>query len=95
MPDESADSLRDRCRWSGSLTSVGSKAVVVGQTSGVARNVNWGASRPLPPPSLPLPLAPPLPLLTGVRGYNPRNFFEIKGARRCFRAFWASKLTPL
>jgi len=36
--------------------------------SGVARNVNWGAS-----PALPVP--PPLPLLTGVRGYNPRNFF--------------------
>jgi len=36
--------------------------------SGVARNVNWGASPPLPPP---LPLSP---LLTGVQGYNPRKF---------------------
>jgi len=33
------------------------------------RNVNRGASAPLPPLS---PL--PLPLLTGVRGYNPRKF---------------------
>jgi len=48
------------------------------RSSGVARNVNWGASPFLPPPS---PLLP-LPLLTGARGYNPRNFFEIKGARR-------------
>jgi len=54
----------------------------VGQytTSGVARNMNWGASPPLPPPSPPLPLCPPL--LTGVRGYNPQTFLEIKGARR-------------
>ena len=48
------------------------------RSSGVARNVNWGASPFLPPPSPPLPLH----LLTGARGYNPRNFFEIKGARR-------------
>jgi len=41
-----------------------------------------GGSPPLPPPSLPLPLSPPLYLLTGVRGYNPGNLFEIKGARR-------------
>jgi len=33
-----------------------------------------GASPPLPPFSPPLPL----PLLTGVRGYNPRNFFKLK-----------------
>jgi len=33
--------------------------------------------------SLPLPFSsPPLPLLTEVRGYNPRNFFEITCARR-------------
>ena len=44
--------------------------------SGLGRNVNWGRPPPLPPPS------PPLPLSTRVRGYNPRNFFEIKGARR-------------
>jgi len=49
---------------------------------------------PLPSSSPPLPLSPPVPLLTGVRGYNPRIFFEIKGTRS-FRAFWASKLTPL
>jgi len=36
----------------------------------------------LSPPSPPLPLALPLLLLTGVRGYNPRNFFEIKDDRR-------------
>ena len=35
----------------------------------------WGGLRPLPPPSVSLPLAPSLPLLTAVRGYNPRNFF--------------------
>jgi len=44
-------------------------------SSGVAKNVNWGASPPLHPPSPPLSLSPPLPLLTGVRRYNPRNFF--------------------
>jgi len=50
------------------------------RSSGVARNVNWGrgASPFLPPPSPPLSL----PLLTGAWGYNPRNFLEIKGARR-------------
>jgi len=34
-----------------------------------------GASPPLPPSSPPLPVAPPLPLLMGVRGYNPRKLF--------------------
>jgi len=41
-----------------------------GMGSGVARNVNWGASTPLPP-SFPSPLSPPF--LIGVRGYNPRK----------------------
>jgi len=49
--------------------------------SGVAKNVNWGAPLPCPVPLLPSP-SPPLPLLTGVRRYNPRKFFKIKGARR-------------
>ena len=37
-----------------------------------------GAAPPLPHPSPPLPLFPSLPILTGVWGYNPRKFFEIK-----------------
>ena len=62
---------------------------LVGRTSTVASIVNqWrskecelGGSPPLPPSSPPLLLCSPVPLLTGVRKYNPRNFFEIKGAR--------------
>jgi len=57
--------------------------VTHGGDSGVARNVNWAVLPFLAPPFSPLSLSPPLPLLTGVRGYNPGNFFwEIKGARR-------------
>ena len=41
-------------------------------TSGVARNVNWWKGALLP---CPLPLSPPLTLLTRVRGYNPQFFF--------------------
>ena len=37
----------------------------------------------------------PLPLLTGVRGYNTGIFLKLKVLVVCFRAFWASKLTPL
>jgi len=46
-------------------------------TGYVARNVNWegGGSPPLPSLSSPLPFSPPLPLLTGVRGITPGNFF--------------------
>ena len=42
----------------------------IGEISGVARNVNWGGA--------PLPCPLPLPLLTGIRGYNPGNFFKLK-----------------
>ena len=38
----------------------------IGEISGVARNVNWGGSPPLPLPSPPLPLSHTL--LTLVRG---------------------------
>jgi len=44
--------------------------------SGIARNVNWRLPSPAPSLSSPSPLlSPPLLLLMGVRGYNPRNFF--------------------
>jgi len=42
-------------------------------SSGVARNVNWGAPLPCPLPLLPFPS--PLLLLTGILGYNPRKFY--------------------
>jgi len=63
----------------------GVKPSISGQGRGLKGRSQWrrqecelGASPPLPPPSLPFPLAPPLPLLTGVRGYNPRNFLKLK-----------------
>jgi len=57
--------------------------------SGVARNVNWGAFLSLAPS-----LSSPSPF-NGGQGYNPWKFFLKLKVLVSFRAFWASKLTPL
>ena len=61
-------STREALRWLGSRVVSVLDSVTERPGSGVARNVNWGGA--------------PLPLLTGVLGYNPRKFFEIKDAGR-------------
>ena len=62
----------------------------VNGASGVARNVNWGP--PLPCPLLPFPSR----YFNGGLGVIPPNFFlKLKVLVGVFRAFRASKFTPL